>query len=733
MIEDQYIHGLYCAICGKAALSAVHLDKFPDYVACANCSSAFVIEADGDRVMYGTIPVEYPKTSRFALQQWTWLEAVERRAKLERPGDIPSEATSGSLTAGDAIESAEAQHHEEMAEAIESQAELEGTISESDDSGSSDFVLDTDHSSEKTDGVIGSQIESGLDSAHTEFGWPSEQETPDVVEEELIDTPADITDDQDSLPGDPADSDLDLISQMGGPPGLEEIEPSPTGDQEIDPSAGVSVAYEGVLHSEIEMEPSSPSASLGTVSEEQAPPEASSSSDDDVEAEIIDQQLDVDPIPESKDRPGLEPSEAESPAEDVSPMQDEEPEALDAVFSDDWLDGVAKTPPSEEHVRQAPVELFQSEEPEDLRGVPLESREDQVKQDTSQADDEVEAELDPTTWLENNSEPDSEPEAQPSNASEYSREVDQDPIFVEEPEAFSQPDVAAETDGTHDGIPHKEAVVIGGIEVTEDFEDYAGVMPFEEASGIAESVQVDGISTEGKEPLTGVVEGSMDATDQAAAPGLAVAEDREAQAIDHSDPPAGTRHRVVLQRAKANIPFGICAHCLRSPATNELIILDPWISPDADQKERGYTLFLCPTCYKRARAPSDQQRNARITAILVSALVALTVVVFAVIIGLVSFRENPLVDAVILIILAIIGFMIPAMILLNRANQYPPSADAAYVRSTLFIPPRGDETEVIFEWRNKGFAARFAESNYELLLGEVSEIPDQAPGLQDGE
>lgn len=35
--------------------------------------------------MYGKIPPTYPETSRFALNEWAWPEAVERRARAERP------------------------------------------------------------------------------------------------------------------------------------------------------------------------------------------------------------------------------------------------------------------------------------------------------------------------------------------------------------------------------------------------------------------------------------------------------------------------------------------------------------------------------------------------------------------------------------------------------------------------------------------------------------------------
>jgi hypothetical protein len=83
-LEDSYTDGLSCAICGHSELSIVHNDRLPDFVACGKCGSAFVVEGDGERVMYGKIDPAYPDTSRFALREWAWLEAVARKADLER-------------------------------------------------------------------------------------------------------------------------------------------------------------------------------------------------------------------------------------------------------------------------------------------------------------------------------------------------------------------------------------------------------------------------------------------------------------------------------------------------------------------------------------------------------------------------------------------------------------------------------------------------------------------------
>ena len=88
-IEDGSLKDALCAICGTASLQVTHLPKLPDYVTCMSCNSVFVMEDGGERVVYGRIPQEYPETRRFALKQWAWLEAVERKAMPERPKPRP--------------------------------------------------------------------------------------------------------------------------------------------------------------------------------------------------------------------------------------------------------------------------------------------------------------------------------------------------------------------------------------------------------------------------------------------------------------------------------------------------------------------------------------------------------------------------------------------------------------------------------------------------------------------
>ncbi len=96
-LDDTFIEGRDCAICGESALQVVHLPNLPDYVNCSHCKAVFLVEEGGERVFYGEIPEEYPKTAQFALRQWAWPEAVANRAREERPAPEPTSAPEASV------------------------------------------------------------------------------------------------------------------------------------------------------------------------------------------------------------------------------------------------------------------------------------------------------------------------------------------------------------------------------------------------------------------------------------------------------------------------------------------------------------------------------------------------------------------------------------------------------------------------------------------------------------
>ncbi|MFN2109703.1 MAG: Lar family restriction alleviation protein, partial [Anaerolineae bacterium] len=83
-LSEDFAAHLNCPICGEARLMVHHTSSLPDFVTCHSCSSAFVVEEGGERVLFGKINDQYPRTQQFALKQWVMLEAIERRASDER-------------------------------------------------------------------------------------------------------------------------------------------------------------------------------------------------------------------------------------------------------------------------------------------------------------------------------------------------------------------------------------------------------------------------------------------------------------------------------------------------------------------------------------------------------------------------------------------------------------------------------------------------------------------------
>src|SRR4030042_1775112 len=88
-LPDEFASSLACAVCGAPALRVAHLKSFPDYVACGNCKASFVAEADGERVLYGSIPESFPAARVAALRKWVTLAEVEAIAVDERPAPPP--------------------------------------------------------------------------------------------------------------------------------------------------------------------------------------------------------------------------------------------------------------------------------------------------------------------------------------------------------------------------------------------------------------------------------------------------------------------------------------------------------------------------------------------------------------------------------------------------------------------------------------------------------------------
>jgi hypothetical protein len=175
--------------------------------------------------------------------------------------------------------------------------------------------------------------------------------------------------------------------------------------------------------------------------------------------------------------------------------------------------------------------------------------------------------------------------------------------------------------------------------------------------------------------------------------------------------------------AQPHIPGGSCAHCLRTSARRNLVVVGVASGPSGQPKRASYTLPLCSSCYRRARAKSDEERNARVMAHLISILIAAVVMVGVLALQLVPF-ETPLIAAALLGVMGIAGYGLPVLLLLGRAGRFRPPADALFVRSTLLVSAQPGSGETLFDWRNPGFASHFLEANAVESGETIFEVAD---------
>jgi hypothetical protein len=188
------------------------------------------------------------------------------------------------------------------------------------------------------------------------------------------------------------------------------------------------------------------------------------------------------------------------------------------------------------------------------------------------------------------------------------------------------------------------------------------------------------------------------------------------------DPPAGSRYNVQIRGYRLRVPKTSCAHCLRMPATRSLAVLAP-APPGAQRRVVRLNLPLCQQCFRRANARNREESSAKLQAHLISALVALMLVITAGV-GLWSFLGSSGIRVLVLLILAVVGYGIPAFFLLGRSTRFPTPTDALFVRSTLIVQPMSDPPGLMFSWRNKGSAELFFESNNKAVEGPVVEVAD---------
>jgi hypothetical protein len=207
-------------------------------------------------------------------------------------------------------------------------------------------------------------------------------------------------------------------------------------------------------------------------------------------------------------------------------------------------------------------------------------------------------------------------------------------------------------------------------------------------------------------------------------PGIAPAiEAAPAPSLEHgsAEPEPGSRFRVTVGSQEVNLPADLCAHCLRQPAEPALVVIGPEPNPVP------YQLPLCADCRRRARARSEEERNYRLAVHLGSVLIGMILMVAALALGILDFISSPLLATIVLGVLGLSGYALPAWSLLGRASRIPPSADAAYVRSTLQVSAAANGRPSGFLWRNRGYAERFAAANGVAGVERVKEPADARP------
>jgi hypothetical protein len=191
-----------------------------------------------------------------------------------------------------------------------------------------------------------------------------------------------------------------------------------------------------------------------------------------------------------------------------------------------------------------------------------------------------------------------------------------------------------------------------------------------------------------------------------------------------NDPTPGERFRVVIKGVKVQLPTEFCAHCGRSPVKGHVVVIGSLPSSKilGQRQPTQFNVPLCEECYQRSQHPKDEVQSARLQASLVSTLAAVVVLVLGLVFGLVNLQSTSIPNLMILLVLAAIGYAIPAVILFGRIQDLPVTPEMHYIQTTLIVPNEAQGLETAFEWRNPLYAQRFAELNQQNVVGSVSQI-----------
>jgi hypothetical protein len=735
-LDDSYTLGITCAICGADALKVNHVPNLPDYVTCTDCSSAFLVEEGGDRVFYGQIAEGFGETERFALKQWAWLEAIETRAREERPA--PPDTQTAYPSPDLAAMPEETATPEEAAPAAQGLSAEEWISSE---------IPREDLIAEAAEEQLADRLGDALPPDQIEPGTG----LVDMPEAEVEPVPFRRLDmDEDRV-------DSELVSEGAEDQGLADFFEALTDDtgevapiaepdeflpsEETPVKAALDADLERLLETEEDTGPDLP-----------PPPWAAKGMDEpsDIEREHPEVELplweqpqespteaEVEPAADSHedtfdDLPAWEEFEGEMD-DDAIPVVGAKEETYESLPA--WKHLEESTPIGEPDAEPEPPDWASSMDAESFEETPVWGAFDEGEPGA-----ESEAVPETPDWaLPDKQESLSPVEGEEKEDFDWGAEVPT-PGWQEIPGDLSDAE-AVEEDDFLSGLRRSAGVPLESQPVADqplsDFEEELDSgWDFEEEDL---SARMEAISQPVEQPKPVAAGWEMTAAAAAAPkkpepePALHEFPDTLADVTEEpyvppaSDPFPGQRYRVVIRGERVVFPGGECAHCGRTPVKGKLAVAGtlPRGQAVGQRRPTRFEIPLCASCHTRAAAKSEDAKAAQLQAHLISAIAGMILVVGALALNLINPRDLGIVDLFLGLILLIVGYGGPAFFLLNRVGNFLPPVDARYVRRTLLIPSETQGLETAFEWRNKEYAQRFLEANQANTLGNVTSVKDR--------
>jgi hypothetical protein len=677
-VEDNYVDGLTCAICESPDLNVVHVDNYPDFVSCGNCASAFVVEDEGSWIMYGKVNADLPETREFAVRQWTWLDAVRQRAQDERepkPVEPPVEpAPPPSMEADALAPSEDAELEPEAAPSIQAAEEILPEV----DLTPEPEVLETPSPSEAP---APSPISDDL--------FPPEPETTQEFLDEITKLEEPFPPSEDISEPEVEIESVELADRFDElvPDEAPAVEPI-SGDQE-------GPSFEALF----------PEAEESKIPEDiplhldQAEVEAA---EEDVTPEEIDEiQLSRLEQVASPPEDFTTESPVEEPASETLPSDELFPEA-EGLPIPDWLE-VKPPDDAEEILSTPPFSEAIAEESQiiDDQIVPPFVDDIVAPSPLTAPEEDLAASTEPADFLDVRS------EQSPVPTPPVAEEVDVPAPAIEEQEV--QPSESMEE--------------IPGIEEVDEPIDEHLLPPWAREEGAVEEPALSGETAPEPMPFTtedpALIDAVVEDTEQVPIP-------IEEPKLPPGEPEEGFRYRVVVKGDKLTFPKNVCAHCLRMPVSLAANVRGTLPDPEQPgmRKPLTFKLPLCRDCEQRAKASTDEERSAKTQAHIISGIVAAFLLVIALIAGIARFEPNAFEGIMVLLIVGVLGYGVPAVFLLNRASSYPPPYDAAYVFTTLRVADDAGDESTAFEWRNQGYAELFRQVNRRNAEDSISRVED---------